>query len=52
MVVHCTKCHHETQCVTNNKPCAWCGAPMRAIGGDYMSKSDGSLSNKEKQDGK
>lgn len=47
MIVHCVECHHEAQCVTNDEPCAWCYAPMRAIGDDYMSASDGSLSTDE-----
>jgi hypothetical protein len=48
MTVHCTECHREAQTVKNNKPCAWCNAPMKAIGDCWMSKSDGSLSNEEK----
>ena len=47
MVVHCTECHHETCELKNNKPCAWCSSPMRAIGDCYMSVSDGSLSTDE-----
>lgn len=50
MIVHCTKCHHESQCVKNNKPCAWCLEPMKSIGSDYMSEKDGSLSNEEIED--
>ena len=51
MIVHCTVCHHETAVLKNNKPCAWCNAPMKAIGGCYMSESDGSLSTDEVKDG-
>ena len=50
MVVHCTVCHHETAELKNNKPCAWCNAPMKAIGGCYMSESDDSLSTDEVKD--
>ena len=50
MVVHCTVCHHETAVLKNNKPCAWCSAPMKAIGDCYMSVSDGSLSTDEVKD--
>ena len=51
MVGHCTICHHETARLKNDKPCAWCNAPMKAIGGCYMSESDGSLSTDEVKDG-
>ncbi len=47
MITHCTECQHEAQCVKNNEPCSWCNAPMKAIGDDYMSNSDGSLSTDE-----
>ena len=50
MVVHCTGCHYETATVKNNEPCAWCKAPMRAIGDCYMSIGDGSLSTDEVKD--
>lgn len=51
MITHCEGCHHEGQAVKNNEPCPWCNAPMRAIGDCWMSKSDGSLSTEEKDDG-
>jgi hypothetical protein len=53
VTVHCTNthCDHETQCMKNNEPCAWCNAPMRAIGDCWMSDSDGSLSTEEKEHG-
>jgi hypothetical protein len=53
MTVHCTNthCDHETQCMKNDEPCAWCNAPMKAIGDCWMSDSDGSLSTEEIQDG-
>ena len=50
MVVHCTECHHETAVLKNDRPCAWCEAPMKAIGDCYMSESDGSLSTDEVKD--
>ena len=50
MVVHCTECHHETAVLKNDQPCAWCEAPMKAIGDCYMSESDGSLSTDEVKD--
>ena len=48
MVVHCTECHHETAVLKNDEACAWCLAPMKAIGDCYMSKGDGSLSTDER----
>ena len=48
MIVVCVKCFHESQCVKNDQPCAWCYSPMKSIGDDYMSEADGSLSNEEK----
>ena len=50
MIVHCTACHHETAALKNNEPCAWCNAPMKAIGDCYMSDNDGSLSTDEVKD--
>ena len=47
MIVHCTACHYETAVLHNNKPCAWCEAPMKGIGDCYMSKNDRSLSTDE-----
>lgn len=46
MICLCTnpKCGHESQRVTNTKPCPWCGCSMRSIGSDYMSPADGSVS--------
>lgn len=53
MVVQCTNppCSHERQTVKNNEPCAWCLSPMKAIGDDYMSNNDESLSTEELQHG-
>lgn len=53
MIALCTGrgCEHEAQVRVNDKPCAWCLSPMRAIGDCYMSKSDGSLSTDEVNSG-
>lgn len=49
MINHCVDCHHETQSVTNEDACDWCGGAMQSIGDDYMSDCDSSITSHKQE---